>query len=1071
MSCNINRLAPVYRDGLTAFPNIQANVDKESEMLPVQRKRIKNLVNDDKCLNAYINLKLSLHYSKRVFIYLASALMFLFVVFFDSAFAQEESICARVRIQLSQDVVIARNVFKATLEITNSPDNSPLENLLVVLDISDGDDFSANDLFGVHPPELSGVTDVNGTGVILSGASAVASWLIVPTRDAAPDEPVVYYVGGEFSYTQDGSTVTVPLFPTPILVKPDPLLVLDYFWVKDVYGDDPFTSGIEPSEPFPLGLMVRNNGNGVADNFRIISSQPQIIENEKGLLVDFKIIGSHVNSDPVSPSLSVNLGDIDPDTTSVATWMMTSSLQGQFIDYSATFVHIDGLGNPRLSLIDTVNIHELVHVVRVESPIDDNKPDFLTKESEGYRVYDSDNVDLDVTDQSDSSILTFVSSDGSEETYTLGMIPSIDFIYVKLPDPFNGQKMVKGILRSDGKIIRPENAWFSKTRVDNDPWQYFFNLFDINTTGDYTVIFEDICPAGYSGTNCEINIDECASVPCQNGGVCTDGVNSYTCTCPSGYTGLNCETNIDDCASTPCQNGGVCTDGINSYTCTCPTGFNGTSCETNVDDCASAPCQNGGVCTDGENSYTCACPAGYTGTNCEINIDDCASTPCQNGGVCTDGINSYTCICMEGYGGGNCELTEDCNGVPGGPAYLDDCGICDNDPSNDNITCADCYGNPNGGIGDADSDGVCDDVDQCPGEDDNKDTRGTGKPDCLNTAPIANAGYDQGDKLPGDDIILNGSDSTDNEGDILTYSWEVWSAPEGSSAALNNSNSIIPSITLDEYGTYVIRLVVDDGLAQSADFMQITMGNVKPVAIIADLGDGCFDGNNSYDPNNDTIVAFDWSVTSPDGTLTQISGLQICPLFPLPGGYTIVLVVSDEQTVSDPATLKVDIVNHQPVADAGLDQTDQIIGTEVCVDGVGSYDPDNFPNQTLLYDWAIIGLPFGSNPLLNPESESAVCFTPDYSGNYVLQLIVNDGELNSVPDTVMVSAIEGSESGPGDLNDDGVVDRLDVNVINLYRNQPASICSQCDIDGDGIITILDARMLIILCTYPLCASQ
>ena len=37
------------------------------------------------------------------------------------------------------------------------------------------------------------------------------------------------------------------------------------------------------------------------------------------------------------------------------------------------------------------------------------------------------------------------------------------------------------------------------------------------------------------------DIDECASNPCQNGGVCIDGINGYTCNCAPGYTGVNCE--------------------------------------------------------------------------------------------------------------------------------------------------------------------------------------------------------------------------------------------------------------------------------------------------------------------------------------------------------------------------------------------------------------------------------------------------------------------------------------------------------------------------------------------------
>lgn len=36
------------------------------------------------------------------------------------------------------------------------------------------------------------------------------------------------------------------------------------------------------------------------------------------------------------------------------------------------------------------------------------------------------------------------------------------------------------------------------------------------------------------------DIDECATFPCLNGGTCTDGVNTYTCSCATGYEGENC---------------------------------------------------------------------------------------------------------------------------------------------------------------------------------------------------------------------------------------------------------------------------------------------------------------------------------------------------------------------------------------------------------------------------------------------------------------------------------------------------------------------------------------------------
>ena len=106
------------------------------------------------------------------------------------------------------------------------------------------------------------------------------------------------------------------------------------------------------------------------------------------------------------------------------------------------------------------------------------------------------------------------------------------------------------------------------------------------------------CPQGYSGTYCEINIDECASSPCQNKGVCISGLNTYSCKCQAGYGGVNCQININDCASNPCQNGGTCVDDIQSYSCSCPDGYSGANCEHAIDHCIGQPCSNGGTCVN-----------------------------------------------------------------------------------------------------------------------------------------------------------------------------------------------------------------------------------------------------------------------------------------------------------------------------------------------------------------------------------------------------------------------------------------------------------------------------------------
>ena len=302
----------------------------------------------------------------------------------------EEGVCAVVRIRIEQELAITREAFLARLEIENQ-ESSPLEQIgleIIITDAETGE--QATHLFSIGSETLSGaLSDSNMGWSLPSEMTGSAEWLIIPYSEAALESDHVYDVGGTLRYSSDGSNITVPLLPAVITVRPDPSLLVHYFWERYVVGDDPFTDEVEPSVPFTLGVAVKNAGHGTAYSLRITSGQPEIIENERGLLISFRIIGANIGSEAINPSLTVTFGDLTPNTTKVARWFMISSLQGEFMNYSATFENINPLGDPRLSLLDQLEIHELIRNVMIYSDPSENDEvlDFLVNERDDFLAY------------------------------------------------------------------------------------------------------------------------------------------------------------------------------------------------------------------------------------------------------------------------------------------------------------------------------------------------------------------------------------------------------------------------------------------------------------------------------------------------------------------------------------------------------------------------------------------------------------------------------------------------------------------------------------------------------------
>jgi len=282
-----------------------------------------------------------------------------------------------------------------------------------------------------------------------------------------------------------------------------------------------------------------------------------------------------------------------------------------------------------------------------------------------------------------------------------------------------------------------------------------------------------------------------------------------------------------------------------------------------------------------------------------------------------------------------------------------------------------------------------------------------------NIAPVANAGSSQ-NVVVGATTTLNGSGSSDANGDTITYAWSFVSKPASSSAALTNSTTVNPTFAPDASGSYVLRLVVNDGsLSSAASTVTITASsaNIAPVAnagVAQSVVTGStvtLNGTASNDANGDSLT-YAWSfVSKPAGSSASLSSATAAsPTFTAgtAGSYVLRLVVNDGALNSTASTVTITASNANlaPVANAG-GGLNVYVGTTVTLNGTGSYDPNS---DYLLYSWAFVSKPAGSSATLSGATTATPSFITDVAGSYVIALAVGDGSLVSQISTVTITA-------------------------------------------------------------------
>ncbi len=306
----------------------------------------------------------------------------------------------------------------------------------------------------------------------------------------------------------------------------------------------------------------------------------------------------------------------------------------------------------------------------------------------------------------------------------------------------------------------------------------------------------------------------------------------------------------------------------------------------------------------------------------------------------------------------------------------------------------------------------------------------------LNSAPVASAGPDRS-AFVGERVVLDGSGSSDVDGDALTYAWSLVRTPTGSTAAIEEPDRPVAAFTPDVPGSYLIELVVDDGTATGApDQMLISTLNSRPLAeagppLTGRVGETArLDGSGSSDADGDSLT-YRWSLSEqpPASAAALDDPTSATPAFVIDRAGTFVaqLIVSDGQAESDPDTVTVSTGNSAPIAVAGVDQSVHF-GATVRLDGAASSDPDG---DGLTFAWALLSVPAGSTAALSDATALAPSFTADRPGTYVVQLIVNDGAVNSLADSLTVAA----ENDPPVARDDAATTSAGASVtIEVLAN-------------------------------------
>ena len=421
---------------------------------------------------------------------------------------QSENTCAQVKLEIKQKLVLTRQAFRGTLTIENGSSNA-IEDILVDVNATNMETgfMATSREMQIAIEKIEGFEgEKDGAWRLGAGKKGVATILFIPTKYAAPENLTTYSFGGTLSFKDGSTTQNRSLFPVSLQVKPSPELDLTYFMQRDVYGDNPLTPDVvEPVIPAEFSVLIHNKGKGDANNVRMITKKPEIVENEKGLLIDFDIISSSLNGGEKTMALdddiATQFGTIAAGTASYATWDLTASLMGHFTEYDVSVTHVTDYGNPDLSLLDRVTIHELIHSMNAtigdkvyRAWITNDEPD---AEDAPDHIYFANGTDEELVTLSGETRMERI--DNTHYRVTVPTNVPRNWFYTAVANPAGKYAKILSITdETNNRPLDPANFWTTDYTMKDgiDPQlDYRLHIADIVSgkgTNKYIVEFEPI---------------------------------------------------------------------------------------------------------------------------------------------------------------------------------------------------------------------------------------------------------------------------------------------------------------------------------------------------------------------------------------------------------------------------------------------------------------------------------------------------------------------------------------------------------------------------------------------------